>query len=102
MSPGPIGLQDHLGIRRGAETKARTLKPITKLDVVEDFAVEADPTVFIGVAHRLGAAFEINDRKPGVAESDSAFHMNAAGVRTAVADCGDHAFDDLARGHATI
>ena len=59
--------------------------------VVVDLAVEGDDHAAIGGRHRLGAAAEVHDRQPPVAEAEMRLLVEAGAVRAAVAQRVGHA-----------
>src|SRR6185312_14031985 len=55
-----------------------------------------------GIAHRLHAAFEVDDRQAGVAERDAVEQQTALRVRAAVAKRGEHALQRALEARAAI
>jgi len=48
--------------------------------VVEDFTIEHDPDIALGVRHRLMSASDVNDRQSALAQSDISIAVLSAAV----------------------
>jgi hypothetical protein len=83
-------LEEHLRVALGPEDGAVGEELLTKLDVVEDLAVEGEMAGTVRGRHRLGGPDGVDDREPGVAEPDGAPGAEAVAVGAAVRQAGRH------------
>jgi hypothetical protein len=88
-----VEMQDDFGIGIGAEDVAEAPELRTKLNVVEDLAIEADDERT--APHRLLAAGGIDDRKPDVREPDAVLEMDPAAVGSPMREQRQHPFEQL-------
>ena len=68
--PGPVGLDENLGVRGRAEAMAKRQELFTELDVVVDLAIEGDGKSAVLARHRLMPAANIDDREAAMAQAD--------------------------------
>ncbi len=94
--PG-IQVEDDFRVGRGGEDMALPRQLRSQFDVVEDLAVEDQLQATVGAAHRLPAAFQVDDGKAGVGQAHAAIDPHAATVRAPVLQCPDHRFQHPGR-----
>jgi hypothetical protein len=70
---------------------------LPQLDVIEYFAVEADPDAMISVRHRLLPVDQIYDAESGVGKTNASLIMEALTIGTSMTYGGDHAFKQFRR-----
>jgi hypothetical protein len=86
-----VKMEDDFGVRLGLKPVTFALEIRAKLDVVEDLSVERDPQRAVFVRHRLAAAGHVDDAQPRVRKSGGRIRVQAAVIRTAMAERGNHA-----------
>ena len=97
-----VRVQDHLGVAPRSEPTPPGLELSAQLAEVVDLAVEDDPVPSGGVAHRLPAGYEIDDRQPRHPETDIAGGMDPRVVGPSVLEEPEHRGQELARGRADV
>ena len=97
-----VRVQDHLGVAPRSEPTPPGLELGAQLAEVVDLAVEDDPVPSGGVAHRLPAGYEIDDRQPRHPETDIAGGMDPRVVGPSVLEEPEHRGQELARGRADV
>ena len=90
----PPSVKQHLGVAAGREARPELDEFGAQLHEVVDLAVEDDGQIPLRRAHRLGAAAEVDDGEPPVAERQTRLEMHAFAVRTPVGDQLRHPADE--------
>ena len=99
FAPLFVAVDQDLGVAVALEDVALGDELPLEIEEVVDLAVEGDPDGPVLVGHRLRAGRgEIDDRQAPVPESERAFDVDAATVRTAMRDHVGHAGEELAVG----
>ena len=95
LAPLLVAVEQDLGVRVvGGEGVARLHQLSAQLHEVVDLAVEHHGQVFILVEHGLGAARQVDDGQPPVAQRHPAAEITALAVRPAVGDGVGHCFQN--------
>jgi hypothetical protein len=90
-----VQVKDGLGVAPRLVTVAARLQLRTQRGVVVDLAVERDPDLAVGGAHRLVSARDVDDGEPSMREAHRAVRPEAGVVRAAVAQHVAHAAERL-------
>src|SRR6266446_614341 len=85
-----VKVKNDLSVREGGKAMSLIDQLLLEFEVVEDFAVERDPQRTVLVAHRLLAAREIDDAKPGMRETHAILGVKSSIVRPAMSQHPDH------------
>src|SRR5438270_1027733 len=93
-------MKDHLGVGRGPEKMTSPDQILAQLDIVEDFAVEADPNGAVGTRHGLCPTGEIDNAEPRMSKTRKCVFKYAVPIGPTMRDCADHALQQAACGHA--
>ncbi len=97
-----VRVQDHLGVAPRSEPTPTGLQLGAQLAEVVDLAVEDDPVPPGGVAHRLPAGHEIDDRQTGHPETDVAGGVDPRIVGPSVLEEPEHRGQELTRARADV
>ena len=89
-APLAVGFQQDFGVAMGAKDVAALFQSCAERLKIVDFAVEYDRIAAIGRVHRLRAGFEINDRKPRMAQSAMAVGIEPNVLRIGASMCQRH------------
>ncbi len=89
-SPLLPGVDDHLGVAPGPEAVSQRGQLLAELHVVVDLAVEDHPDPVVLAGEGLLPRGQVDDRQAGVAQRRAPVTVEAALVRPAVPERGDH------------
>ena len=93
-APLGVRVEDDLRVGLGAELRPLSLELAPQLDIVVDLAVEGEPQIAVGQAHRLvSGRGRVDDGEPLVRQPELAVAVDAAAVRSAVTEDRRHPFE---------
>jgi hypothetical protein len=85
-----IEVDNSFSIRAGDESVPASEQFLAKFRIVINFTIQEHPDGSIFIADRLVAAGDINNAEPPMAQTDSAIHINALVIRTAMTQSSVH------------
>ncbi len=94
-APGDPGVEQHLRIRGGGESKAEIDQLLAQLAIVVDLPIEGDPVAAEGVAEGLLTRLDIHDAQTRGADRDRVIEVVTHLVGAAMLDVRKHALQAL-------
>jgi hypothetical protein len=85
-----IEVDNSFSIRAGDESVPASEQFLAKFRIVINFTIQEHPDGSIFIADRLVTAGDINNAEPPMAQTDSAIHINALVIRTAMTQSSVH------------